>query len=99
MRYIVYYTKEIYLNDDDTSVEDYSLRAYSDVDESLFADKVSEITPEQIIYFQGTLYPENVPDKFKAFEELQDGFGDKMIYEVFLESIKHQFDTRVSNVA
>lgn len=99
INYIVYYTKEVYNNEDESVVEDFSLRAYSDVDDAKFAEKLAEIAPEEIIFYQGKLYPENVPEKYKALEELQDGFGDKMIYENFVESIKRQYDTRVSNVA
>lgn len=98
MKYIIYWTNESYPDENGQEVQDYGLRAYSNGNEQEFEQKVSEIASENVIYYNGVLTPDSIPDKFKAFEELQDGYGTKMIYEVFIDSVKRQFDTKVSEI-
>lgn len=98
MNYIVYWTEDVIESDDEMEVQE-NLRAFSHHNDAEFNAFKENIHPDQIIFFNDILYPNNVPVKFKAYEEYQEGYGSKMIYEVFVESTVKQFDNRITGVA
>lgn len=93
-KFVVYWTEESYENDGQV-ITDQSQRGFFDANSESVTEFVNALPEGSIIYHDGVTYHDNVPEKFKQFEVLQDGtLSDKMLYEIFVDAMIWQWGSK-----